>query len=100
MARSFQNFEFDETMETCLLRSKNFVSFLNLLMNLMNGYYYIAMFLVSICKIVRVKHRSFLPDSIMMNAAISACEKAEEWQWALHLLDTCWHAANCRARSF
>jgi hypothetical protein len=70
------------------------------------AFYYIVfeMFLVSICKVLFVKHRSFLPDSIMMNAAISACEKAEEWQWALHLLDTCSHAAKfCaigHARSF
>ena len=31
--------------------------------------------------------RAFLPDSIMLNSVISACEKAAEWQRALQLLE-------------
>lgn len=33
-----------------------------------------------------LRQHGLVPDEVMLNAAISACEKSEQWQWALHLL--------------
>ncbi len=102
LARGFPNFRSTQSLEPSSLLSRQFLQ-----MNCFDPrvcshlllYCYLFIFILCSSWVlsswvllaidpVAFLARAFLPDSIMLNSVISACEKAAEWQRALQLLET------------